>query len=148
MKIYTTDSARHNGKWDEGKYRLETTNNSGYGIRFYEDYTKLYGIQATAPSLGIYARVISGEGASNERVAYCIVKNTNNDSHNIGIYRVSYVYNNIVYDFNNNSSGIAEGEGYKYNNTVYNCARGIAYVLHATWTFGFAVWLLHRVTKH
>ncbi|TKJ32800.1 MAG: polysaccharide biosynthesis protein [Planctomycetes bacterium B3_Pla] len=27
-------------------------------------------------------------------------------------------------------------------------ARGIAYVLHATWTFGFAVWLLHRVTKH
>ncbi|MCK5416600.1 hypothetical protein KAI92_04190, partial [Candidatus Parcubacteria bacterium] len=127
VKIYTTDSARHNGKWDEGKYRLETTNNSGYGIRFYEDYTKLYGIQATAPSLGIYARVISGEGASNERVAYCIVKNTNNDSHNIGIYRVSYVYNNIVYDFNNNSSGIAEGEGYKYNNTVYNCARGIAY---------------------
>ncbi|MFA5813960.1 MAG: right-handed parallel beta-helix repeat-containing protein, partial [Patescibacteria group bacterium] len=44
IKIYTTPTARHNGKWDDGKYRLETMN-SAATINAAASYAWIDGLQ-------------------------------------------------------------------------------------------------------
>jgi hypothetical protein len=51
IKIYTTAAARHNGKWDDNKYRLVSS--SGSVIDINEDYVRIDGIQVKTTSTGV-----------------------------------------------------------------------------------------------
>ncbi len=126
IKIYTTKTARHNGKWDEGKYRIETLVDT---IVNQEDYVRVEGLQIYTEDKG-YINYGDGE----LHLSYCIIKSDGGD----GSYGVYYfgdhtstfkMWNNIIYDFNGTSSYCVcriEGYSYWYNNTVYNCTVGFS----------------------
>ena len=54
IKIYTTDIAGHNGKWNTDKYRMEAIGSSNYtkAIIIYEDYVDIEGIQISVDGNG------------------------------------------------------------------------------------------------
>ncbi len=47
IKVYTTTAARHDGKWNEGKYRLEktATANGDQALVIAEEYVRVFGLQ-------------------------------------------------------------------------------------------------------
>ena len=130
VKIYTTESARHSGVWDDGKYRLEVGNNRGIGCT---SNVKIDGLQI---------KLTLSNSNSNSGIA---VSNNNYISNNIIVgvltgtsdynYGISNsggtdvsIWNNILYDFNlNNASGILNNSGtmYAYNNTIVDSKSGI-----------------------
>jgi len=141
IKIYTPKTARHNGKWDENKYRLVPS--SGDAIRIKESNIKIYGLQIHPQSgSGIYVNAYDdGVSYSNLEFAYNIIKGPGSVNYRRGIrirasadYTVTNVkiWNNIIYDFaGTNAYGIdvsssVDGQIFVYNNTVYNCFKGIA----------------------
>ena len=136
-------SQRHNGKWDEGKYRLVATLAS-YGRLVYilEDFVRIEGLQfqitatnVTEP-MGLF--LSAGDGCD-IRVSYNIIRGvisgTTTYAHAIypeyfgdtGVRTVK-IWNNIIYGFiNTNGTGITDRRTwtlYVYNNTVYNCYYG------------------------
>jgi hypothetical protein len=149
IKIYTPVSSsevgvsqRHNGKWDDSKYRIESTSApinigaAGAGVG-----------NAWIDGLQIYLSSVIGNGNSgilvyqttsaNHRISNNIVRSVTNNTYNyVGIYMyaaaagsTARIWNNIVYDFAGTTGwGIAFSDsdftGYVYNNTVYNCAQG------------------------
>ncbi|MFA4873676.1 MAG: hypothetical protein WC659_07170, partial [Patescibacteria group bacterium] len=140
IKIYTTPTARHNGKWDNGKYRIEVANSAALLTR--ENYTWIDGIQAYITSMtsgeiaGIDSLNISGE--SEFKVSNSITRGVTNASGSwfMGIRvcssnETAYLWNNISYDFKGSGSNLGygicgTGAGtvgivvYSYNNTAYN----------------------------
>ena len=135
-------SQRHNGKWDDSKYRIESTSApinigaAGAGVG-----------NAWIDGLQIYLSSVIGNGNSgilvyqttsaNQRISNNIVRSVTNNTYNyVGIYMyaaaagsTARIWNNIVYDFAGTTGwGIAFSDsdftGYVYNNTVYNCAQG------------------------
>jgi len=151
IRIYTTETARHNGKWDESKYRLEVDLSAGQaGLRIQEPHVRIEGIQ-------IFVTPISQSGTFYYRGV--AILNSSYDaylSHNIvrgnfsswaegqtrafGIHAGPdmqgplYIWNNLIYDFDyathDRAIGIfvenhASGKSYVYNNTVHACGRGI-----------------------
>ncbi len=121
IKVYTTESARHRGKWDEGKYRIESADTA---IFLFENYTNIDGLQIQINSVGDEQGIFVGG-------SYCTINN--NIMKDVGVStqwdsggiinwdtEPSYIYNNIIYNFN---LGIDAQNGhlYAYNNTVNNC---------------------------
>ncbi len=141
IRIYTTAAARHSGKWDTGKYRLEVTNPSTASIVNYEDYVRIDGLQVkiTMNNDLLFRSAIQTQDNGNCSFSdNIVVGNISGASYGIrGIFVNSgtgthKVWNNIVYGFINGSNtgllGIGIGTGatlYAYNNTVYNCYYGI-----------------------
>jgi len=139
IRIYTTAAARHNGVWDETKYRLETTN-VGAAIAIKEGYVKIDGLQIKLINTGV-----NGDGiatryapAGKKYISNNIITATLNGSINWadGICthfqdNASYIYawNNVIYNWNVGSgqtSGFYANYGYlyAYNNTLYNNIHG------------------------
>lgn len=131
IKIYTTASARHPGKWDETKYRLEIINSDAIDI--YEEYTRIDGLQFKLTTSVDYQQVL-----------YSGVNNVNSDiriSNNIfrgnctsalldcegissgwGSVANLKIWNNLFYELNR---GILINQGAVaqiYNNTIVNCS--------------------------
>jgi len=141
IKIYTTPTARHNGKWDDGKYRLETMN-SAATINAAASYAWIDGLQLKTSHNdgGDYRQAITVT-SNYIKISNNIIRgNITGDSIGIrGIYDgsgpyVAYAWNNIVYDFiygANGNSGISVSASnailYAYNNTVYNSYYGLNY---------------------
>jgi len=149
IKIYTPVSPsevgvsqRHNGKWDNSKYRI--LDNSA-GINITGGTTKDIWIDG----LQVYLNDVTGNGNSgilinqtgkvNHRISNNIVRGADTYSGTyvyVGIYAYAatldskaWIWNNIVYGFNGtNAFGIYKWDGdftvYAYNNTVYNCRTG------------------------
>ncbi|MCK9379229.1 MAG: LamG domain-containing protein, partial [Candidatus Moranbacteria bacterium] len=147
IKIYTPVnsnevgvSQRHEGKWDDSKYRLVI--NDGTGILEEEDFFRIDGLQVetTNPSASgrqciNFTNLTTG---GKIYVSNNIVRGHSSVAYNqkgINYYGTTniidfYIYNNIVYNFINNSSsdgfylGGLVSNWYVYNNTVYNCYTG------------------------
>jgi len=154
IKIYTpnnTDtevnlSQRHEGKWDDEKYKIEFGNSMGISIRVPD--VVLEGLQ-----LRFTTGAITGDKFAIEANLATGIANISIDSNIVkGMYRTSGVWmlgyadyystvgagdiapgvvrltNNVFYDFTGASNGVGinghEFYLYVYNNTVYNCWRG------------------------
>ena len=143
IKIYTTPTARHNGKWDNNKYSIRITTTSLYPVEIDISNVIVDGLMldygyAQSYRGGIYIYSAS-YAVNNVTVSNSIIRTTINQSNNIGIFLGggSYgqanikIYNNIVYGFTGtNSACISNNAGsnqyvYIYNNTVYGCNIGI-----------------------
>jgi len=146
--IYTTPAARHSGKWDVGKYRLELTMTSAYSnlLVISEEYVRIDGIQikgSTGAGVTVLRELIIGIDNVNSdiRISNNIIKigtiaSGYPEGMILGNYNASFnysVWNNIVYDPTHTASGsgitIRGGTGtknsYIYNNTVVNWSNGI-----------------------
>jgi hypothetical protein len=150
IKIYTPVSSsevgvtqRHLGKWDDSKYKIES---SGAIIQIIEDYVAIDGLQMKTTSSDTYNY---GIALSDTITTGSIIKISNNimravlsgsSNNNFGISGGSAsgtwtvnVWNNIIYDFinglQNSNAGIYFGSGWNvnaYNNTVTNCYGGFS----------------------
>jgi hypothetical protein len=126
IKIYTTSSARHPGKWDETRYRLETT---GSAISISEEYIRISGLQVKTTVTTDYQRAIfsninnaSSDLRISDNLVWGICSSSLNDCAGIsttwnGTVN-AIVQNNIVYG---TYRGIYPNQGANikiYNNTV------------------------------
>jgi len=130
IRIYTTASARHDGVWDDSKYRLKSpANNTNLTIS--DPYVRIEGLQIESVSTGYRSAVSIGE--ANSTIAYNIIRQTSagtscdgvsiSDADGTGFK----IYNNIVYGFTGFGIYInsAAGGTEVYNNTIYGCGTGI-----------------------
>ncbi|MCK5416696.1 hypothetical protein KAI92_04680, partial [Candidatus Parcubacteria bacterium] len=129
VKVYTTDSARHDGKWDDGKYRLEPI---GMVMSIYEPFVRIDGLQmyqSTDLSARYGLNVTFAENDSDIYISNNIIKGTGNFTTSIhvgiNIYESSIIWNNVIYGFTGTDSrGIwaraTDKTHYIFNNTIYN----------------------------
>ncbi|KKP84689.1 MAG: hypothetical protein UR83_C0015G0007 [Candidatus Moranbacteria bacterium GW2011_GWF2_35_54] len=144
IKLYTTSSARHQGKWDDGKYRLQISVMNASALKVYEENVRIDGLQIYLTNGSDAQRGINITDATDPitHISNNIIKGCDGTSGSIGIYLNTaetpgpneklYVWNNIIYDMGKisvNSSGIdksgTKGNLYFYNNTIVNNTRGI-----------------------
>ena len=138
IKIWTdpNESYRHQGKWDNNKYRLEYTAVNYYPALFIGDrYVRIDGLQILLVSNGQNNRgCINSQdqeaGAQDVRISNNILKIDLSGGGSAGGINdsgagISKIWNNIIY---NGTSGLFTDKGnnasYIYNNTVYNCTTG------------------------
>ncbi len=122
IKIYTTDTARHQGKWDDNKYRLSSTNHQ---IVINASYVKIDGLQIYLldDSTGFY---VEGDNSGTADISNNIIRSSdNNNGTGIGqIYENSLslnAYNNLIYDCKIGMNLYASADVSRiYSNTLYN----------------------------
>ena len=133
IKIYTTATARHPGKWDDTKYRLEVADDIPITIN--EEYTRIDGLQIKLTTTTNYLRAIYGtvnNASSDVRISDNIIWGVCsaplNDCtgimtayNNTANYRI---WNNIVYDVDRGIMPSQYATAQVYNNTVVNCDNG------------------------
>jgi len=119
IKIYTTATARHVGKWDTGKYRLE---GSGQMLGIYNNFVNVEGIQIKGSQSGWNTvKILAGVGSV--RLISNIIRGSNTADSCVRVAWTNgvtvYAYNNVIYEcfLGVYSYGPI---GYYYNNTVYN----------------------------
>ncbi|EKD26110.1 MAG: hypothetical protein ACD_79C01360G0001, partial [uncultured bacterium] len=138
VKIYTTDTARHSGKWDSTKYVLQVTAAGSYvyAMRIYTPYVRVDGLQVYmtgAAGLEGYGVLENSSVNGDVRISNCIIKSTlaagGSQAGIRAIFGVK-IYNNIVYGFEDygiNLGGnwtVSSVTSYLYNNTSINCGTG------------------------
>ncbi|MFA6183740.1 MAG: LamG domain-containing protein [Parcubacteria group bacterium] len=132
VRIYTTPIARHQGKWDDGKYRLEISNANI--IYSYMSYVRIDGLQIEATrdgSTAIGIRLSTSAGAGDFNVSGCIFKGINNSTGtHYGLYITNslvnlYIWNNIIYGFQSIGMFLNASNAFVYNNSVNNNVTGI-----------------------
>ena len=136
IKIYTTPEARHNGKWDNTKYRIET-NGDAFGVTG-ADHIRVEGLQVD-PSIstsgsnrdGMYLNSATLKFAQfNNNIIRLSVSGSGNRGiliNNVDASAVVNIFNNIVY-FSGSSTGIIAYVGAQnilYNNTINGMTTGI-----------------------
>ena len=139
IKIYTTPEARHDGKWNTNKYRLETSDVDC--ITNYESYVRIDGLQikltTSTEQYAVWMKCSSGN--SDIRISNNIIRGVvSGGSYVTGINfwnsasgTVGKIWNNIIYGFKGDSTrvGISDWEAdatlYIYNNTISDCYKGI-----------------------
>ena len=117
IRIYTTPEARHDGKWNTGKYRLSY---AGRVIHNYETYTKIDGVQIDGRAGGSQGILSYQMGVE---ISNCIIKNSGT-----GLYlwgNEVKVWNCLLYG---HSTGIRYANGtagaYFYNITLADNGTG------------------------
>jgi len=146
IKIYTPNntateanrSQRHNGKWDDTKYRLQPTGADSLSIS--EDFVRVDGLQIAVDSGRSGSGIVSPydtTGASAEiSLSNNIIKSANSASFfQDGIYldmtagSTAKIWNNLIYDMGAHAStdaiDIYGAAAYIYNNTISNAYVGI-----------------------
>lgn len=145
IKIWTDPSEgyRHEGKWDDSKYRMDFDApadwNSAVDIVSY--YVRLEGVQIDFNDGGYSStgaiNVQGTEGETNNEVyvSGCILRSSGSSGGaGNGIFnsggglnaRNAKIFNNIIYGFNSYCLGIQNQNNiYYYNNTVFGCGDGI-----------------------
>jgi hypothetical protein len=132
IRVYTTSAARHQGKWDEEKYRLNETSGSGISLEIKEHYTRIEGLQLHSSSVYSTLKVQTyGDGV---QISHCIFKCNIWQQFSACVYfgqltstSTAKMWNNLVYDaIDSGESGIGVYDSkwtlYLYNNTVHNTA--------------------------
>jgi uncharacterized protein (TIGR02145 family) len=144
VRIYTTEAARHNGKWNDNKYRLVADASTNGAVLFIqENNVRIEGLQiehtgdaSVKNTRGI--RINNGVG-SELHISYTLIRytgpgdpdNTNDlaiSAHGIGGGSIFKFWNNIVWDFGNglldeNYGTPLQSTYTVYNNTFYNSSR-------------------------
>ena len=151
IKIYTTPTARHSGKWDtNNKYRLDVSSAPALAIR--TRYVRIDGLQIKSTSGGDYVSVIESDFLNNApesaskamdiRISNNIITANFTSGSGQPVYGIDIginsnntaaafrIWNNIIYDIGtryNNGIGITAygGTEYAYSNTVYNSPTGL-----------------------
>lgn len=137
ISIYTTATARHDGKWNTNKYILDVF--AGDAIYNREKYVYITGLQIEFGSSDNGTSGINndaGGGTYDQFASHNIIRGVIFvlNSTNYGILGSGsgnhYYWNNIIYDVTRsgqaNMYGIYSGQNcWHYNNTIYNCSRGI-----------------------
>jgi hypothetical protein len=136
VRIYTPPSARHDGRWSLGKYRLEV---AGGGVALTTDgvnHLRIEGLQIkNTASSGSGNHLISVSNTSGDaRISKCLLRGvftstaTGSGVSQTGVTSIARYWNNVVYDIVNAANvlvGIAVndagGVAYLYNNTLQNC---------------------------
>ncbi len=140
INIYTTQTARHNGKAaavsGRNSYRLILTEQAGgtAGIRISSAYVRVTGLEISNYDDDTSFKTLHGIKADNptnlkaqisRNIIHHCYSGATGSSNGVGISiaRENYVYDNIIYAIDRN--GIAEIAGYGsniiiYNNTVYD----------------------------
>jgi parallel beta-helix repeat protein len=144
--IYVGASQRHNGSWDDTKYRIEPNDDSGGAIIIYDYFSKVEGLQISNTT---YSRdyaaglALSSDGDSNgggSVIVGNIIRNrqVDNSNHNGILYSAnisknSYGINNLIYGYNLSSGACIRGSSvgvdvniYLINNTIFSCNDGIS----------------------
>ncbi len=150
LKIYTPVSSsevgvsqRHNGAWDDSKYRIESANIAPIRIGQNDSgvaYLTIEGLQIylSGVSSNGYAGIrIRQTSTANHRISNNIIKSVTHASYvYAGIYNYvvpsgseARIWNNIIYGFDGPAGrGIynfdPDATAYVYNNAVYNCYIG------------------------
>ena len=149
LKIYTPflpsevgQSQRHDGKWNTNAYRMELDNNTCLILE--ADHFLVEGLQFTLSSISSsnkYEVWIHNPGTADISVSHNIFRGlTTNKNRHFGITvntagdGVARIWNNLLYNFEQQAIAVVEGiniddtdfTAYIYNNTVYNCFRGIS----------------------
>lgn len=139
IKIYTIGLARHTGKWDGGKYRIEKSG-GGSCLISYENNIKIDGLQVKIAdaNLGYGLRINDLTGSYTNYIANNIIVGSNNG---MGVLidnsatETSYnIYNNVIYNWGSETESygiLADNHAGNptlnvYNNTVLNSGRGIS----------------------
>jgi hypothetical protein len=140
IKVWTdpAENYRHQGKWDESKFRLSSAPGSGGPITINTPYARLDGLQAEYIGTGNSRSIIyiTATGTREIYVSNSVIRNSSSGTGSVGIYtggagsNFIKVYNNVIYGFNGTGGeGIFSGSngltGYFYNNTIYNCITGM-----------------------
>ena len=134
IKIYTTAAARHDGKWNEGKYRLNVV--SGTTLTIGEYYVRIDGIQIHSGNVvSVYISTWGGGQSGDIRISNNIIQGNSNHAWSGDITSstddnyIIYVWNNIFYDDLSNGYGVYANRStvtwYVYNNTFQNSSYGI-----------------------
>jgi len=126
INIHTPLSERHDGKWNNGKYRLEITSDDNAIYIDTVEYVKIIGLQI---DIIISNRRAIYTNSNYTEVGYSIIRSTQIGGGWRGIDSALIIYNNVIYNFNmdNDSFGIVYSP-YVYNNTIYNCYYGYSSV--------------------
>ena len=143
IKIYTTTAARHSGKWDNSKYRLQFTASGNYynAINIRQDFVKIDGLQVylitSYKGNGAIGQGYMSIHPNNKlEISNSIIKATITD-YAYGIVAdyngIIYAWNNVIYGFKATNYGTGYGITpanstkmmYFYNNIVYNNNVGI-----------------------
>ena len=139
IKIYTTDMARHNGVWDQGRYRIEASDHFG-AINSREGYVEVSGLQIinnrNCVSEGRCAGFHAEDGIiKNLIISNNIIKKTENvnsaavqcagiyiNTESLFDYLNVKIFNNIIYGYNYGLSLYSSDNDsfFIYNNTLAN----------------------------
>ncbi|MFA4873701.1 MAG: hypothetical protein WC659_07295, partial [Patescibacteria group bacterium] len=136
IRIYTTPTARHQGKWDDSKYRLEVSNST---LLVYEDYANFEGLQlkitrgdaATVTGISMGA---STAGAVNN-IKGCIIRGVISGAANgngisgADVDRTINIENCVIYDMTGTVSSAITNTYSRinaYNITVNNSYYGFS----------------------
>lgn len=140
VNIYTTSAARHSGKWDTGKYRIELSGEAT-GIKIQTPYTRIAGVQVkiTTSASGQVDYGIHNLGYNNSTVTNSIAWMIAN--HNAG-YSTGFIsldtsvfINCVSIQTGSQASGSARCRGFDLaaNSSVYNCtASGFQHNYYST----------------
>lgn len=132
LSIYTTAAARHDGKWNTGKYILSVSAGAVYSLRIADDYVRVDGLQV-AYTTDVAASVVYVVGptinACDTRLSNLIIKGTNSAANTQSAIRVDsdigtgslYVWNTIAYNFGVGGTTRVYYVGYAGNYYLYNC---------------------------
>ncbi|EKD25885.1 MAG: hypothetical protein ACD_79C01452G0001, partial [uncultured bacterium] len=135
-------SQRHDGVWNSNYVNVLLTASSNWQNLFYimDDYVRIEGLQLAASNAGAYLwpkSLSSNDISSIYNAIYisdCIIKSSSSTEMTNSIYiqdgdENAFVYNNVIYDFNNSSGSrfniINNAKAYVYNNTFFNCYYGM-----------------------
>jgi hypothetical protein len=143
IKIWTdpSESYRHSGKWDTGKYRLVLSDSNNRCILISgAGYVRVDGIQLSHTN----AAYSGGGGILIEsfgdiKISNNIIKNISSTSNyagtGIGItagaaidIKNIYIWNNVIYDFKNSGSS----QGYAFNSSLWGGSSGQIYIYNNT----------------
>jgi len=127
VEINVPLSERHEGKWDDGRYRMVVSGNNVVSIS--NPNVKIFGLQLDQTSGDDNRNGIDYVSNDNIELGYNIIRRTGTGTLGAGVRadtsNNTKVYNNIIYDFSSaNSKGIwlsgSNGTNYIFNNTVFN----------------------------
>jgi hypothetical protein len=127
------ESQRHQGIWDDDKYKIVATPGSNYGVIYISDnYVTIDGLQVEPTGSNTYVHGITYDQANYGTIKNCIIVGGGAGSaeyFGIQYYNSSVgdIYNNMVYNFSTGGIGIYMNSfenGHVYNNTVYDCETG------------------------
>lgn len=145
IKIYTpantsteaNNSQRHQGKWDDAKYKLVKTTDWANVLFIAVDYVRVVGLQVDATqnnTYGIYLGDGSGKTTSYRLISDNIVRNSSAAPTGRGIQidanQTVVIANNLIYNFGFAGVRSQIYDAYSkfviYNNTVINSGRGFS----------------------
>ena len=139
IEAKTTGSYRHNGVWDDTKYRIVEASGEDC-IDNYEAHFSVTGVQLhnnNAASIKMGIRDFESSDATGEKIySYNLIKGSNSATYNMrGISvslatgGVSKIFNNIIYDVNTAATShgvyLSGGDNYVFNNTILGGTNGI-----------------------